>query len=174
MNNLTKYAAMLGLALGWFCSGCGKNALEPATPVPIDCQTFLVKYFEAVKSKDVGKIREFSSYVSHADREGMPAGSIDMMRETKGKFAAEGFERMNKEFGDFQSYSVISAKETTVTTAELVAKKMQGTRLQGVHAEIICKATFSKKHSALISLNLFKETQDSEYSVEAWSYQAEP
>jgi hypothetical protein len=81
---------------------------------------------------------------------------------------------MNKEFGDFQGYSVISAKETTVTTAELAAKKMQGTRLQGVHAEIICKAKFSKKHSALIRLNLFKETQDSEYSVEAWSYQAEP
>jgi hypothetical protein len=95
-------------------------------------------------------------------------------RETKEKFAAEGFERMNKEFGDFQGYSVISAKETTVTTAELAAKKMQGTRLQGVHAEIICKAKFSKKHSALIRLNLFKETQDSEYSVEAWSYQAEP
>ena len=174
MNNLTKYAAMLGLILGWFCSGCGKNALETATPDPIDCQKFLDKYFEAIKSKDVGKIKEFSSYVSNADREGMPARGIDMMRESKGKFAAEGFERINREFGDFQGYSVISAKETTVTTAELAAKKMHGTRLQGVHAEIICKAKFSKKHSALIRLNLFKETQDSEYSVEAWSYQAEP
>ncbi len=104
----------------------------------------------------------------------MPASSIDMMRATKEKFAADVFERMNKELGDFQGYSVISAKETTVTTAELAAKKMQGTRLEGVHAEIICKAKFSKKHSALIRLNLFKETQDSEYSVEAWSYQAEP
>jgi len=174
MNNLTKYAAMLGLVLGWFCFGCGKNALEPATPVPIECQKFLVKYFEAVKAKDVGQIQEFSSYVSRADSEGMPAGSVEMMRETKRKFAADVFERMNKEFGDFKSYSVISAKETTVTTAELAAKKMQGTRLEGVHAEIICKAKFSKKHSALIRLNLFKETQDSEYSVEAWSYQAEP
>jgi hypothetical protein len=174
MNNLTNYAAMLGLVLGSFCSGCGKNALEPATPVPFDCQKFLVKYFEAVKAKDVGKIKEFSSYVSDADSEGMPAGSVEMMRETKRKFAADVFERMNKEFGDFKSYSVISAKETTVTTAELAAKKMQGTRLQGVHAEIICKVKFSKKHSALIRLNLFKETQDSEYSVEAWSYQAEP
>jgi len=174
MNNLTKYAAMLGLVLGWFCSGCGKNALESATPVPVDCQKFLDKYFEAVKSKDVRKIKEFSSYVSRAESEGMPASSIDMMRETKGRFAAEGFERMNKEFGDFQSYSVISAKETTVTSAELAAKKMQGTRLQGVHAEIICKAKFSKKRSALIGLNLFKETQDSEYSVEVWRYQAEP
>ena len=174
MNNLTKYAAMLGLVLGWFCSGCGKNALESATPIPIECQKFLVKYFEAVKAKDVGKIQEFSSYVSRADSEGMPAGSVEMMRETKEKFAAEGFERMNKEFGDFQGYSVISEKETTVTTAELAAKKMHGTRLQGVHAEIICKAKFSKKHSALIRLNLFKETQGSEYSVEAWSYEAEP
>ena len=174
MNNLTKYAAMLGLVLGWFCSGCGKIALESATPVPIECQKFLVKYFEAIKSKDVGKIKEFSSYVSDADSEGMPAGSVEMMRETKRKFAADVFERMNKEFGNFKSYSVISAKETTVTTAELAAKKMQGTRLQGVHAEIICKAKFSKKHSALIRLNLFKETQDSEYSVEGWSYQAEP
>jgi hypothetical protein len=174
MNNLAKYAANLGLVFGWFCSGCGKNALESTTPVPIDCQKFLVKYFEAVKSKDVGKIKEFSSYVSYAHREGMPASSIDMMRETKEKFAADGFERMNKEFGDFRGYSVISAKETTVTTADLAAKKMQGTRLEGVHAEIICKAKFSKKHSALISLNLFKETQDSEYSVEGWSYRAEP
>src|SRR5205809_2727403 len=123
MNNLTKYAAMLGLILGWFCSGCGKNVLETATPDPIDCQKFLDKYFEAVKSKDVGKIKEFSSYVSNAVREGMPASSVEMMRETKGKFAAEGFERLNKEFGDFQSYTVISAKEITVTTAELAAKK---------------------------------------------------
>src|ERR1700732_2607030 len=105
MNNLTKYAAMLGLVLGWFCSGCGKIALESATPVPIDCQKFLVKYFEAVKSKDVGKIQEFSSHVSRADSAGMPAGSVEMMRETKRKFAADVFERMNKEFGNFKSYS---------------------------------------------------------------------
>ena len=171
MNNLTKYAAMLGLVLGSFCSGCGKNALVSATPVPIDCQKFLDKYFEAIKSKDVGKMKEFSSYVSNAEREGMPARGIDMMREAKAKFAAEGLERINTMFGDFQSYSVISAKETTVTMAELTAKKMQGTGLQGVHTEIICKAKFSKNHSVLMRLNLFKETPDSEYFIEAWSYQ---
>ena len=171
MNNLTKYAAMLGLILGWFCSGCGKNVLETATPDPIDCQKFLDKYFEAIKSKNVGKIKEFSSYVSNADREGMPARGIDMMREAKAKFAAEGLERINTKFGDFQSYSVISVKETTVTMAELTAKKMQGTGLQGVHTEIICKAKFAKNRSVLIRLNLFKETPDSEYFIEAWSYQ---
>jgi hypothetical protein len=174
MNNFTKYAAMIGLVLGWFPSGCGKNALEPATPVPGDCQKFLDKYFDAVKSKDVGKIKAFSSYVSNAESEGMPASSTEMMRETRGRFAADVFERMNKEFGDLQSYSVISARKATLTAAELAAKKMQGIRLEGVHAEIICKAKFSTKRSALIDLNLFKETQDSEYSVEACKYQAEP
>jgi|SRR6266566_4119186 len=174
MNKLTKYAATFGLVLESFSSGCGKNALEPATPVPGDCQKFLDKYFEAVKSQDVGKIKEFASYVSHAESEGIPASSIDMMRETRGRFAADVFERMNKECGDFQSYSVISAKKTTITATELAAMKMQGIRLEGVHAEIICKAKFSTKRSALIDLNLFKETEDSEYSVEACKYQAEP
>ncbi len=171
MNNPTKYATMLGLVLGWFCSGCGKNALEPATPVLIECQKFLVKYFEAVKSKDVGKIQKFASYVSHADSAVMPAGSVEMMRETKRKFAADVFERMNKELGDFKSYSVVNAKETTITTANRTAANMLGA---GIHAEIVCKAKFSKKHSALIGLNLFKETQDSEYYIEAWRYQSEP
>src|SRR5437879_11753103 len=131
MNNLTKYAAMLGLILGWFCSGCGKNVLETATPDPIDCQKFLDKYFEAIKSKDVGKLKEFSAYVSQADREGMPARGIDRVRESRGKFDAQGCERMNKDFGNFQGYSVISANETTVTMAELTGKKMQRTRTPG-------------------------------------------
>jgi hypothetical protein len=173
MNDLTKYATMLGLILGGFCSGCGKNALEPATPVPIDCQKFLVKYFEAIKSKDVEQIRAFSSFVASADSKGEPKASLDLMRQTRGKFAADGFELMNKKLGDFKSYSVLSAKETTITTAELAAKKMQGTRLEGIHAEIVCKAKFSN-NSALISLNLFKENQDSECFVEAWNYQVAP
>ena len=146
MDNLTKYAAMIVLILGWFSSGCGKNALKPATPMPAGCQRFLDTYFEAVKSKDVGKIRGFSSYVSYAQSEAVPASSIDMMRETRGRFAVETFERMNKEFGDFQSYFVISVKEATVTRTELAANKMEGTRLQGVHAEIVCKAKFSEKN----------------------------
>jgi hypothetical protein len=170
MNNRTKHIAVLGLFLGWFLSGCSKSVLEPATPVPSECQKFLDKYFDAVKSKDVEKIRAFSSYVPAADSKGEPKASVDMMRETKGKFAADGFELMIKTLGDFKSYSVVSAKETTITTAELAAKKMQGTRLEGIHAEIICKAKFSNKESVQISLNLFKENQDSEYFVEAWNY----
>jgi len=169
-----KRYAMLAVLLGWFCFGCGKSPSEPAASVPIDCQKFLEKYFDALKSKDVGKIQEFSSYVSPADSADMPAGSVDMMRETKRKFAADAFERMNKELGDFKSYSVLSAKVKTITTAELVAGNMQGlASLVGTHAEIVCKAKFSKKRSALIILNLFKDTPESEYSIEAWRYQAE-
>jgi hypothetical protein len=77
---------MVGLVLGWFCSGCGKNALEPATPVPIDCQRFLNKYFEAVKSKDVGKLQELSSYVSHvATRAKLAAASRARWAKRKGR-----------------------------------------------------------------------------------------
>jgi len=172
MSNRTKHAAMLALFLVWFCSGCGKSPSEPAASVPIDCQKFLEKYFEAVKSKDVEKIEELSSYVSPADSADMPAGSADMLRETKRKFAADVFEKMTKEFGDFKSYSVLSAKVTTITTADL--GKMQGlASLVGTHAEIVCKAKFSKHHSALIGLKLFKVTPESEYSIEAWQYQAD-
>jgi hypothetical protein len=170
MNNLTKYAAMLGLVLGWFCPGCGKNALEPATPVPIECQKFLDKYFEAVKSKDVERIRAFSSFVASADSKGEPKASLDLMRQTRGKFAADGFELMNKKLGDFKSYSVLSARETTITTANRTAANMVGA---GIHAEIVCKAKFSN-NSALISLNLLRENQESEYFVEAWNYQVAP
>jgi len=174
MSNRTKHAAMFAVFLGWFCFGCGKSPSESAASVPIDCQKFLEEYFDAVKSKDVGKIQEFSSYVSPADRANMPAGSVDMMRETKRKFTADVFERMTKELGDFKSYSVLSAKVKTITTAELVAGNMQGlASLVGTHAEIVCKAKFSKKRSALIILNLFKGTPESEYSIEAWSYQAD-
>ena len=97
-----------------------------------------------------------------------------MMRESKRKYAAEGFERVSRDFGDFQSYSVLSVKETTITADELAAKKMQEIGLEGIHTEIICKAKFSKKHPVLIDLRLFKETPESPYSIEAWQYQAAP
>src|SRR5207302_2987191 len=126
MSNRTKHAAMLALFVVWFCFGCGKSRSEPAASVPIDCQKFLEKYLDAVKSKDVGKIQELSSYVSPADSADMPAESADMLRETKRKFAADGFERMTKEFGDFKSYSVLSVTVKTINMDEIVEGKMQG------------------------------------------------
>jgi hypothetical protein len=162
--NLTTYAATLGLFLVWFCFGCTKSA-----PVPIDCRQFLDKYFEAVKSEDLGKIREFFSYVSPVQRKDMPEAGVDMLRQTAGKFAVEGFERMTKELGDFKSYSVSSVKVTTITTGDLAADTMGA----GIHAEIVCKVKFSGKQSVRIYLHLFKETQGSEYSILAWKYEVE-
>jgi hypothetical protein len=167
MINRTIHAATLGLFLGWFCLGCGEGTLEPSVPVPADCQQFLVKYFEAVKAKDVGKIQEFSSYVSRADSKGMSDKELAMMRETKRKFAADTFERMIKECGDFRSYSVSGVKVNTIA-ANTVAANMMGA---GIHAEITCNAKFSRNKSVHIGLHLFKETQDSEFSILAWKYQ---
>jgi hypothetical protein len=138
------YAASLGLFLVWICVGCSKGAPEHSVVVPVDCQQFLDKYFEAVKSKDVEKIKEFSSYVPIAQRKDMSEGSLDMMRESKGKFATDGFEHVTKEFGDFQSYSVVSVKVTTIAESDPAAKMLPA----GIHAEITCKAKFSNKQSA--------------------------
>jgi hypothetical protein len=162
-------AALLGLFIGWFCSACTKSV-----PVPSDCQIFLDKYFEAVKSRDVGQLQDFSSYISRTQSKGMPEEGMAMMRESKRKYAAEGFERVSRDFGDFQSYSVLSVKETTITADELAAKKMQEIGLEEIHTEIVSKAKFSKKHPVLIDLRLFKETPKSPYSIEAWQYQAAP
>lgn len=79
MTNQTKSTVLFGLFLGCLLSGCGKSRMEPATPVPIECQKFLDKYFDAVKSKDVAKIRAFSSFVPAADSKGEPEASIELI-----------------------------------------------------------------------------------------------
>lgn len=168
-SNRTIYVLALGLFLVFLCLGCTNTAQEPSIAVPDDCQKFLDKYFEAVKSKDVGKIREFSSYVSPVQSKDMPSESMDMLRQTAGKFAVEGFERMTKELGDFKSYSVSNVKVTTITTADPAANTVGA----GIHAEILCKAKFSEKQSVRIFLHLFKEAQESEYYILAWKYEVE-
>src|SRR6266536_4564192 len=173
MNNQTIQVAMLGLFLGWFCAGCGQSKQDPSITVPPDCQKFLVKYFDAIKSKDIGKIEEYSSAVSPADSERLPEASVNMMRDAKKKFAAQIFEQMTKELGDLKSYSVTNMTEKTITMEELTAKNMQGaSSLAGVHAEIVCKCKFSKA-PALIRLNLYKATPESEYLLQAYRYQVE-
>jgi len=91
-----------------------------------------------------------------------------MLRQTAGRFAVDGFERMTKELGDFKSYSVANVKVTTIAAADPAANMMGA----GIHAEIGCKAKFSEK-PALISLHLYKETQESEYHILAWQYRVE-
>jgi len=160
-------AAIFGLLAGWLCVGCSKSV-----PVPSDCQAFLDKYFAAVKARDVSQLQELTSYVPHAQSEGMDERGLAFLQESKRKLAADGFAHASQDFGDLQSYSVLSVKETTITTEELAAKKMQGIGLEGIHTEVICKARFSKQHSVLIDLRLFKETSESPYYLEAWRYEA--
>jgi hypothetical protein len=166
------HVAMLGLLCGWFCSGCNKGVA-----VPSDCQRFLDKYFEAVQSRDVGKLQELSFSDSQLQLEpprGTPPDVVNRMHEEQRKISEEGFDHVSKMFGDFKSYSVMSVKVSPVTAADLEAAKMQGAAdfLEGTHAEIICKVKFSRL-SGLLQLNLIKKTQDSEYLFQAYRYQAE-
>jgi hypothetical protein len=174
MNDRTMRAAGFGLFLGLLCAGCGKSPSAPAASVPTDCQTFLDKYFAALKSKDIGKLQEFSgafiSTLSPAGGAEMPANVSDMARENARKMVADLYGKQNDQFGDFQSYSVVSVKETPITTADPEAPQMMKA---GTHTEIVCNAKFSKS-SGRIQFNLFKEKPDSEYSIEAWRYVGQP
>ncbi len=171
MNKLM-YAVTLGLFLGWFCFGCGKSALEPATPVPSDCQEFLVKYFEAVKSKDAAAIKNLSSAfwdaAGDADSKGMTEADIEKMRAIKKKMIADNFNQMTEMFGDLKNYSVLTVKVTRISPED---RRPSNIWPVGIHAEIGCKAKFSKHSSVRVSLHLFKKTQESEYSILLWNYQ---
>ena len=89
--------AMLGLFLGWFCSGCNKGVV-----VPSDCQRFLDKYFEAVQSRDVGKLQELSFSDSQLRLEtsrGTPPDVVNRMRGDQRKMSEEGFDHIAKCLG---------------------------------------------------------------------------
>ena len=169
-DNFRKYAVILALFAACLCAGCRKSG--PAVAVPPDCQRFLDKYFAALKAKDVATLQGFLVQLSPAETENMSEASLAMMRESKKKMYADNFQHMYQQFGDFENYTVVSLKETTITREELAAKQMQGTELQGTHTHVLCKARFSKKDDAVISLSLFKERADSDYVVEAWQFQA--
>ena len=186
MNNRTIHAVALGLFLGWFCLGCGKNPLGSSTPVPLDCQQFLDKYFAAIKAKDVGKVQDMTSYITGEATKEMPQKGVDFLRESQRRLTAQGLERMNQELGDFRSYSVLSVNVTT-QKAETVEANMVKAGLHpqkgdtvmanmmgaGIHAEIVCKTRFSKQSPVRLWLHLFKETQEAEYSILAWKYEIE-
>lgn len=175
MRNRTARAATICLYLVCLGVGCGRKIAAPAVSVPADCQAFLEKYFTAVASKDVETIQDLSSYVRLAVRRALPEASVEVMRLESRRSAAKNFRWMIEEFGEVEDYTVIRAKVTAITPADLEAADMQGAdSLAGIHAEILCRVKASKKDSAAISLTLFKETEDSEYWIEAYSYQAEP
>ena len=173
VNGRTKNAvriAMLGLLLGWFCTGCHKGVA-----VPVACESFLDQFFQAVKANDVGKLHELSlPENAMADASGAPQDVLDRMRESQRQMDKSQLEKMKQMFGDFESYSVESVKENPVTAADLEALRMQGANdfLAGTHAVIVCKARFSKM-SGRFAFELFKKTPESEYLFEAYRFEAQ-
>jgi hypothetical protein len=151
--------------------GCTKNEEGPPVSVPVDCQQFLNKYFDAWKSKDLATLQALSFYLSPEERSRLPEGSPEMWQQSKNKLVAENFERVTREFGDFKSYEVLRVKTTTISPQDQPAANMIGS---GIHTELVCKANFSKKHHAHFGLHLIKETEGSQYIVAAWNVQTAP
>jgi hypothetical protein len=149
---------------------CSKGREEPSVSVPADCQQFLDKYFDAWKSKDVAALQALSFYLSPQDQSRLPAGSLELWRESKNKLVIENFERVTRDFGDFKGYEVLRLNTTTISPQDQPAANMMGS---GIHTELVCKARFSKKHDAHVGLHLIKETEGSQYIVAAWNFEAE-
>jgi hypothetical protein len=149
---------------------CSKGREEPSVSVPADCQQFLNKYFDAWKSKDIATLQALSYYLSPQDQSRLPAGSLELWRESKNKLVIENFEQVTRDFGDFKGYEVLRVKTTTISPQDQPAANMMGS---GIHTELVCKAKFSKKHNAHVGLHLIKQTEGSQYIVAAWNFQAE-
>ena len=165
------YIAAFSLFLVVLLLACAKSNEPPSASVPADCQEFLNKYFEAWRSKDIATLQALSFYLSPEDRSKLPESSLEMWRESKNKLVTENFERVSREFGDFKGYEVIRMKTTTISPQDQPEAKMIGS---GIHTELVCRARFSKKHDAHAWLHVIKETEDSQYIVAAWNFEAEP
>ena len=165
------YIAPFSLLLVILLVTCTKGREEPSASVPADCQQFLDKYFDAWKSKDIATLQAFSFYLSPEDRSRLPEGSLEIWRESKNKLVTENFEQVTRDFGDFKGYEVLRVKTTTISPQDQPVANMMGS---GTHTELVCKARFSKKHDAHVGLHLIKQTEDSQYIVAAWNFQAEP
>ena len=150
---------------------CSKSAEAPSASVPADCQQFLDKYFDAWKSKDVATLQALSYYLSPEARSRLPEGSAEMWRQGKNQLVAENFERVSRDFGDLQGYTVLRVKTTTISPQDQPAANMMG---PGIHTELVCKARFSKKRDARAGLLLIKEAEGSQYIVASWNFEAEP
>src|ERR1043166_4910462 len=150
---------------------CTKSKEGPSASVPVDCQQFVDKYFDAWRSKDVATLQALSFYLSPEDRSRLPEGSLELWRESKNKLVTKNFERVTQEFGDFKGYEVMRTKTTTISPQDQPAANMMGS---GIHTELVCKARFSKKRHAHVGLHLIKKTEGSQYIVAAWNFEAEP
>jgi hypothetical protein len=165
------YIATSLLILVVLLPACSKGREESSVSVPADCQQFLNKYFDAWKSKDAATLQALSYYLSPQDQSRLPAGSLELWRESKNKLVTENFGQVTRDFGDFKGYEVIRVKTTTISPQDQLAANTIGT---GIHTELVCKAKFSKKRNAHVGLHLIKQTEASQYIVAAWNFQAEP
>jgi len=165
-TNRTIYATALALFLGSYLLGCGKSG--PA--VPEDCRAFLDRYFEAVKTKDLATLQSLTSAFWNWGGQGIPIDNAEKTREVRDIMIANHYKSITEQFGDFKSYAVTSAKVTRVPEDRPATEVFR----PGIHAEIECKAKFSKESRVRVSLHLLKETQESAYSLFLWKYQTEP
>jgi len=175
-NKLTGFSnrpciAVSSLFLVVLLLACTKGKEAPSVTVPPDCQQFLDKYFQAWKSKDIATLQALSYYLSPQDRSRVPEGSLELWRQGKNKLVTDNFERVTRDFGDFKGYEVMRVKSTTITPQNQTAANMMGS---GIHTELVCKASFSKKRDAHVWLHLIKETESSPYIVAVWKFQAAP
>ena len=165
------YVPTLFLFLVILLLACSKGREEVSASVPADCQQFLDKYFDAWKSKDVATLQALSYYLSPQDQSRLPAGSLELWRESKNKLVTQNFEQVTRDFGDFKGYEVLRTKTTTISPQDQLAANTTGS---GIHTELVCKARFSKKRNAHVGVHLIKQTEGSQYVVAAWNFQAEP
>jgi hypothetical protein len=170
LSNRAYIGAFLLVVMVLFLA-CTKGKEGPSVSVPLDCQQFLDKYFDAWKSKDITALQAFSFYLSPEDRSRFPEGSLEMWRQSKNKLVTENFEHVTRDFGDFKAYEVLRVKTTTIPPQDQPVANMMGS---GIHTEVLCKARFSKKHDAHVGLHLIKDTEGSQYIVAAWNFQAAP
>src|SRR5215831_9090721 len=109
------YIATFSAFLVVLLLACSKGKEGSSASVPADCQQFVDKYFDAWKSKDIATLQAVSFYLSPEDRLRLPEGSLELWRESKNKLVTENFERVNREFGDFEGYEVLRVKSTTIS-----------------------------------------------------------
>ena len=165
------YVPTLFLFLVILLLACSKGREEPSVSVLADCQQFLDKYFDAWKSKDVATLQALSYYLSPQDQSRLPAGSLELWRESKNKLVTQNFEQVTRDFGDFKGYEVLRVKTATISPQDQLAANTIGS---GLHTELVCKTKFSKKHDPHVGLHLIKQTEGSQYIVAAWNVQTAP
>jgi hypothetical protein len=107
---------------------CSNGKEEPPVSVSADCQQFLDKYFDAWKSKDLATLQALSYYLSPQEQSRLPAGGLELWRESKNKLVTQNFEQVTSDFGDFKGYEVLRVKTTTIFPQDQPAANNDGLR----------------------------------------------